>query len=144
MNKSAAEDYVTAATSAAAAVIPLPFADMVTLAPIQASMLVGISGAFGLTFERPQIMQLITTVLGCLALSTAGSWAVGNVLKFIPGPGSVLGAVLNATVAGAVTKTLGTTYIRFLYSFIETHGRVPTPDETIEVFPAFFRARRTD
>ena len=146
LNKSAAEDYVTAATSAAAAaaVIPLPFADMVTLAPIQASMLVGISGSFGLTFERPQIMQLITTVLGCLALSLAGRWAVGTVLKFIPGPGSVLGAVLNAGVAGAMTQKLGNTYIRFLYSFIETNGRVPTADETIEVFPAFFRAKRND
>ena len=146
MNKSAAEDYVTAATSAAAAaaVIPLPFADMVTLAPIQASMLVGISGAFGLTFERPQIMQLITTVLGCLALSLAGRWAVGTALKFIPGPGSVIGAVLNAGVAGTMTQRLGNTYIRFLYSFIETNGRVPTADETIEVFPAFFRAKRYD
>lgn len=146
MNKSAAEDYVTAATSAAAAaaVIPLPFADMVTLAPIQASILVGISGAFGLTFERRQIMQLITTVLDCLALSLAGRWAVGTVLKFIPGPGSVLGAVLNAGVAGAMTQKLGNTYIRFLYSFIEANGRVPTADETIAVFPAFFRAKRND
>ena len=146
LNKSAAEDYVTAAASAAAAaaVIPLPFADMVTLAPIQASMLVGISSSFGLAFDRPQVMQLITTVLGCLALSTAGSWAVGNVLKFIPGPGTVLGAALNATVAGAMTKTLGFTYIKFIYSFVETNGRVPTAAETIEIFPIFFKARRSD
>ena len=146
LNKSAAEDYVTAAASAAAAaaVIPLPFADMVTLAPIQASMLVGISSSFGLAFDRPQVMQLITTVLGCLALSTAGSWAVGNVLKFVPGPGTVLGAALNATVAGAMTKTLGFTYIKFIYSFVETNGRVPTAAETIEIFPIFFKARRSD
>ena len=144
MNKSAAEDYVTAAASAAAAaaVIPVPFSDLVTLAPIQASMLVGISNAFGLAFEKPQVMQLISTVLGCLAISQVGQWAVGTALKFIPGPGSILGAALNATVAGAMTKTLGTTYIRFLYSFIETNSRVPTSDEVQTIFPGFFKARR--
>ena len=146
MNKSAAEDYVTAAASAAAAaaVIPVPFSDLVTLAPIQASMLVGISNAFGLAFEKPQVMQLISTVLGCLAISQVGQWAVGTALKFIPGPGSILGAALNATVAGAMTKTLGTTYIRFLYSFIETNSRVPTSDEVQAIFPGFFKARRKD
>ncbi len=144
MNRSAAEDYVTAAASAAAAaaVIPVPFSDMVTLAPIQASMLVGISNAFGLAFEKPQVMQLISTVLGCLAISQVGQWAVGTALKFIPGPGSILGAALNATVAGAMTKTLGTTYIRFLYSFIETNSRAPTSDEVQAIFPGFFKARR--
>ena len=144
LNKSAAEDYVTAAASAAAAaaVIPVPFSDLVTLAPIQASMLVGISNAFGLAFEKPQVMQLISTVLGCLAISQMGQWAVGTALKFIPGPGSILGAALNATVAGAMTKTLGTTYIRFLYSFIEANSRVPTSDEVQTIFPGFFKARR--
>ena len=144
LNRSAAEDYVTAAASAAAAaaVIPVPFSDIVTLAPIQASMLVGISNAFGLAFEKPQVMQLISTVLGCLAISQVGQWAVGTALKFIPGPGSILGAALNATVAGAMTKTLGNTYIRFLYSFIETNSRAPTADEVQTIFPGFFKAGR--
>ena len=105
-------------------------------------MLVGISNAFGLAFEKPQVMQLISTVLGCLAISQVGQWAVGTALKFIPGPGSILGAALNATVAGAMTKTLGNTYIRFLYSFIETNSRAPTADEVQTIFPGFFKAGR--
>ncbi len=142
MNKMAAEEYVIAASSAAAAasVIPIPFADMATLAPIQASMLVSVSNAFGLTLERSQIMQLITTILGCLALSVAGGWAVGNLLKFIPGPGSAIGAVLNAGVAGAMTQTLGKAYINFIYTFIERNGRVPTTNEVFEIFPSFYRS----
>ena len=144
LNRSTAEDYVTAAASgaAAASVIPIPFADVATLAPIQAGMLFGISNAFGLTLERAQIMQLITTVLGCLAVTLAGGWALGNVLKFIPGPGSVIGAVVNATVAGGVTRTLGKTYIRFLCSFMETNGRLPTADEIFDIFPTFYKAGR--
>ena len=144
MNKSAAEEYVIAASSAAAAasVIPIPFADMATLAPIQASMLVSVSTAFGLTLERSQIMQLITTILGCLAITVAGGWAVGNLLKFIPGPGSAIGAVLNAGMAGAMTQTLGKTYINFIYTFIETNGRVPTTNEVFEIFPSFYKTEK--
>ena len=145
LNRTTAETYVTIAASAAAAasVIPIPFADMATLAPIQASMLVGISNAFGVTLEKAQIMQLITTVLGCLAITMAGGWIVGSVLKFIPGPGSVIGAMLNATLAGALTRTLGRTYIRFLYAFLEVNRRLPTADEIFDLFPTFYKAGRS-
>ena len=144
LNRMTAETYVTVAASAAAAasVIPIPFADLATLAPIQASMLVGISNAFGVTLERRQIMQLISTVLGCLAITMAGGWIIGSVLKFIPGPGSVIGAMMNATVAGALTRTLGRTYIRFLYAFLEVNRRLPTADEIFDLFPTFYKAGR--
>ena len=141
LNRSTADDYVTAAASAAAAaaVVPVPFADLATLAPIQASMLVGISNAFGVTLERSQIKQLLATVLGCLALTLAGGWAVGTILKFIPGPGTLVGTLLNAAVAGGLTRMLGRGYIRFLHSFLETHGRLPSPEEIFEIFPPFMR-----
>ena len=141
LNKALAEDYVTAAAGAAAAAsaIPIPFADVATLAPIQAGMLIGISKAFGLTLERRQVTQLVTTLLGCLAITLAGGWALGSVLKFIPGPGSLIGAVVNATVAGAVTRTLGKTYIRFLCSFLDARGRLPSADEIANTLPGFYK-----
>jgi uncharacterized protein (DUF697 family)/GTP-binding protein EngB required for normal cell division len=141
LNRTAAAEYVNAAATAAAAasVIPIPFADLVTLAPIQAGMLVGVSAAFGLALDKQQIMQLITTTLGSLAASLAGRWAVGSVLKFIPGPGTVIGSALNAAVAGALTRTMGRTYIRFLYEFLEKNGRVPDADEVLAIFPLFYK-----
>ncbi len=142
LSRSTAEDYVTAAASAAAAasIIPIPFADLATLAPIQAAMLLGVSSAFGLTIERSQISQMVATVIGCLAVTVVGGWAIGNALKFIPGPGSVIGAVVNATVAGTVTRTLGRAYIWFFYTFSETHGRLPTTDEIVNIFPSYFKS----
>jgi predicted GTPase len=141
LNRKAAEDYVNAAALAAAAasVIPIPLVDLATLAPIQAGMMLGISSAFGLTLDRQQIMQVITTTLGTLAASFAGKWAVGNVLKFIPGPGSIVGSALNAAVAGAITRGIGTAFIRFLYRFMERNNRVPSADEILDVFPTFYK-----
>jgi uncharacterized protein (DUF697 family) len=75
-----------------------------------------------------------------MAVSLAGRWAVGSVLKFIPGAGTIVGSALNATVAGATTRTIGKAYIKFLYQFIEERGRVPTADEILEIFPAFYKS----
>ncbi len=142
LNRQAADEYVTAAVTAAAAAaaIPIPFADVATMAPVQAGMLVGISTAFGLSLDQQQVMKLVAATLGCIAVSLAGRWAVGSVLKLVPGAGTVVGSVLNATVAGATTRTIGKTYIKFLYGFIEQHGRVPTADEILEIFPRFYKA----
>jgi uncharacterized protein (DUF697 family) len=141
LNREAANEYVmaAAAAAAAAAAIPLPMADALTLAPIQTGMLVGVSAAFGLSLERQQVVQLMGTVMGALALSVAGRWAVGSVLKLIPGPGSVVGSVLNAGIAGTLTLTLGRGYIAFLYAFIAENGRVPLADEIIKTFPTYYK-----
>ena len=144
MSRSLAEDYVLAAVSAAAAaaVVPIPFADVAALAPIQAGMLIGISRAFKLTMGRAQVTPLVTTLLGCLAVTLAGDWAAGTALKFVPGAGSVIGAVVNGAVAGAVTRTLGMTYIRFLCSFLESHGRLPGAEEVTGLLPFVLKAGR--
>ena len=141
LNKQTANEYVmaAAAAAAAAAVIPIPLADALSLAPIQTGMLVGVSGAFGLELDRQAILQLLTTVLGCVALSVAGRWAVGSALKLIPGPGSVIGGIMNASVAGSLTLTLGRIYIAFLTSFIKENGRVPLADEIVATFPTYYR-----
>ncbi len=141
LNKESAMEYVNAASAAAAAaaVIPIPMADALTLAPIQTGMMVAVSAAFGLPLDRQAVVQLMTTVLGCVALSVAGRWAVGSVLKLIPGPGSVIGGILNAGVAGSLTLTLGRIYIAFLYAFIEKNGRVPLADEIVTAFPSYYR-----
>jgi small GTP-binding protein len=141
LNREAAEDYVTAAVTAAAAAaaIPIPFADVATMAPVQAGMLIGVSSAFGLTLDQQQIVKLVAATLGCMAISLAGRWAVGSALKFVPGAGTIVGSALNAAVAGATTRAIGKAYINFLYQFIEERGRVPTADEILEIFPAFYK-----
>jgi uncharacterized protein (DUF697 family) len=102
-------------------------------------MLVGVSAAFGLSLERQQVVQLMGTVMGALAISVAGRWAVGSALKLIPGPGTVIGSVVNAGIAGTLTLTLGRAYISFLYAFIAENGRVPLADEIVKTFPTYYK-----
>ena len=144
LNRNSADEFVTAATAAAAAasIVPIPFADIATLVPIQAGMLVGISTAFNLQMDKRQIAQLLTTTMCSMAASLAGRWAIGSALKFVPGVGSVVGAALNATVAAAITRSLGRAYIAFLYEAIERLGRVPTSAEILEAFPDHLRGRK--
>jgi uncharacterized protein (DUF697 family) len=85
----------------------------------------------------------MTTVMGCLALTVAGRWALGAALKLIPGPGSLIGGVVNSGLAGSLTLTLGRVYINFLYSFIGEKGRVPLAEEITAAFPEYFKGRRT-
>ena len=141
LNKSAADEFVMAAVTAAAAasVIPIPFADVLTLLPIQAGMLIGISSAFNLNLDKQQTLQIVTATMGSLAATLAGRWAVGSALKFIPGPGSVIGGVLNAAIAGTLTRAMGKAYIRFLYDFLEVNGRVPRAEEILLMFPKLMK-----
>ncbi len=119
--------------------IPIPFADVLTLLPIQAGMLIGISSAFNLNLDKQQTLQIVTATMGSLAATLAGRWAVGSALKFIPGPGSVIGGVLNAAIAGTLTRAMGKAYIRFLYDFLEVNGRVPRAEEILVMFPKLMK-----
>ena len=47
-------------------------------------------------------------------LGFAARFAMGNLIKFIPGLGSVAGAAINSFVASAATRVMGNTYVEYL------------------------------
>ena len=49
-----------------------------------------------------------------LVIVGLGKSAVGNILKFIPAVGTVAGATINATVASAITESLGRVTVKML------------------------------
>jgi len=108
---------VVAGAAAAAAVTgatPIPFSDAVVLIPIQIGMLAGITLAFGLQVSKGFLMTLVTSAAGCTGATFVGRAIVANLLKFIPGAGSVAGGVISATTAAALTTALGEAYIAVL------------------------------
>lgn len=123
-----------AAAAATAAAVPLPFTDAATLVPIQIGMIVGISLRFGLEGTTQKLLPLASSIVGCLAATVAGRLIVGQLLKFLPG-----GSLVNAGVAAAVTTALGEAYLAFLLAFHQRMGRMPSVDEIVGEFSAFWK-----
>ncbi len=92
------------ASSVTAAMVPIPFADAVVLAPIQLGMMGKISTVYGIDLK----VVFSAQALAQLATQFAGRALVRSALKVIPG----IGSVINASVAGALTAASGEAWMR--------------------------------
>ena len=116
--------WSAAATTAAAT--PIPFADAAVLVPIQVRMLAQVSKIYGLNVTR----DFVTGLIGLLGPGTTatGRAIVAGALKLVPGAGTVLGGIIRATTAAAVTAALGETYIAALdRAFARSKADMPEP-----------------
>lgn len=100
-----------AATAAAAAAIPVPFSDALAIVPIQISMLAGISACFGIEISSAFLGTVVSGTFSSLAGTLGGRAAVGSLLKFFPGIGSIAGGIVSAAVATTLTVAFGEAYI---------------------------------
>lgn len=98
--------------AAAAAIIPVPYLDLVGLAAVQLNMVKDITKAYGQPAESEVIRGLITALIGTLAPVSASGALVGSALKTIPGAGSVLGSVSVAAFGSAATYAVGKVFVR--------------------------------
>jgi len=99
---------VTGATGA----IPIPFADAPLLITEQVAMMVSINTIFKFSISKDALKSLVTAALGIGGATVIGKTIVANVLKLIPGAGSVAGGAISATTAGLITLALGKAYIQ--------------------------------
>ncbi len=129
----------TAAASAAGiGATPIPFSDALVIVPIQIGMLAGISSVWGLRVNtaliRTLVSSAITGSLGTLGGRAAAS-TLGELLKLIPGVGSVVGGTINATTAFLLTTAFGEAYIASLYILTKDKpDKIPTAEEVRDVF----------
>lgn len=93
----------TVTAAAAAAATPIPFSSAAILVPLQLAMMGRIAQLYQIKFERAALLAIASTS----AATSLGRSAVANLLKFIPGAGSVAGGVVNAGVASAFTFAMG-------------------------------------
>ncbi|MFZ0529746.1 MAG: GTPase, partial [Propionicimonas sp.] len=96
---------VTAA--AAAAAVPIPFSSAAVLVPVQLSMMARIAHLHGLGLDRAALLAVASTSIA----TSAGRAAASGLLKFIPGAGSVVGGVINASVASSLTLAMGQAWL---------------------------------
>lgn len=103
-NKQAIIAIQTASLAAAGiGASPIPFTDATLLIPTQTAMIVAIYRAYGRSISEGAVKG----VLSSLATTTIARGVVGNVIKFIPGIGTITGGIINTGVAVAFTQTMG-------------------------------------
>ena len=130
------KSHMIVATAVASAVSiaasPIPFADALMIVPIQIGMVAGITATYGMSFSDGFLSALVASTLGASAATMTGRAIVGGLLKLIPGVGSVVGGVISATTAAAVTTAFGEAYIATLHAlFTKYAGESPPQDEVL-------------
>lgn len=114
---------------------PVPFSDAALLVPTQIGMLAGISAIFGLDLGRGFLGTLASSALGAGGGTLAGRTLVANLIKLVPGAGSVVGGVISGSTAAAMTVAVGEAYIAALKALLAGDpDRDLTPEEVTAAF----------
>ena len=94
--------------------VPIPFADAPVLVASQVTMLARITVIFGIDMDKATITAIVTALAGCSGATIAGKTIVSNLLKLIPGVGTVVGGLISGGTASLLTTALGEAYIVIL------------------------------
>lgn len=117
----------TAATTAGGiGATPIPFSDAVLLVPVQLGMMARISAIYGIEVDKAAMASLAATAAG----TQAGRSVAGNLLKFVPGVGTVGGGAINAAVAGGFTTAMGAAWSTVCYKLAQ--GKLQGLDGALE------------
>ncbi|MFP6132879.1 YcjF family protein [Helicobacter pylori] len=117
--------HIASGAAATVGLIPIPFSDAFAIVPIQAGMIYKMNDAFGMDLEESVATSLITGLLSVTAIGQ-GARAFVNMIKFVPGLGSVAGGA----TAVAITEGIGFAYLKVLEKcFNDETGEVNLPDE---------------
>lgn len=114
------------ASSAVVGASPIPFSDAPLLMGVQTVMLGHITAIFGLPFDRGFIATLLTAIAGTTGATAIGRSIVGNLVKFLPGAGTLVGGAISASTAASLTLALGLAYIELLKVYMKAQWRGET------------------
>jgi predicted GTPase/uncharacterized protein (DUF697 family) len=134
---------VACVAAGATAPIPIPGGHSAALIVIDTAMLLQINAALGVSTEEQEGKSVAVGLLGIVGASVGGKMAFAELIKFIPGIGSVGGAVIGAAVAVPVTKMLGTLYIDVVSELVKQGEHLPKADALIGLLKAAFEARKS-
>lgn len=128
-----------AAAAGAAGATPIPIADAAGVFGVQVGMIIAISLNMGVKLKRSDLQAMAMTLIGALGLTAGGRFLAGQVVKLIPGLGTIAGSAITGTTAAALTYGLGRAYLEYLRGFFEQHERMPDADELVSGFRVFWR-----
>ncbi len=90
---------------------PIPFSDASLLVPTQVGMIAAITVIYGLEVSKGFLTSFVSATLGSTGATVLGKTVVSNVLKLIPGVGTITSGLISGTTAGLITTALGEAYI---------------------------------
>lgn len=102
---------VAVAATAATGAIPIPFADAPIMIGEQVTLMATICGIYGINIGKDGLKMLATAAIGAGGAAIVGKTLATNLLKLIPGAGTVAGGVISAGTAGVVTLAMGKAFI---------------------------------
>ncbi len=116
LKATAALKYVTGYVASAAFVgaMPIPFADAPLLITAQVGMIANISFIFGYKTNPALYYSLIAALAGIGGMTLAGRTVVANLLKMIPGIGTIAGATIQSATAATLTLSIGLAFIEVM------------------------------
>ncbi|WP_017300638.1 YcjF family protein [Nodosilinea nodulosa] len=124
-----------AVTAAGIGAAPVPFADALGLVPTQVSMLAGISAVFGLEITTAFLGTLLSGSIVGAGGTVGGRILVANMLKMIPGAGTLVGGMISGSTAGALTALFGEAYIAALCTLLSSSpDNQPTAQQISDAF----------
>ncbi len=88
------------------------FADAPLLIGEQVAMMAAINAVFKMDIGKDMLKSLVTAALGVSGATAVGKMIVSNLLKLLPGIGTVGGGAISAATAGLITLALGKAYIQ--------------------------------
>lgn len=102
---------VAVAATAATGAIPIPFADAPIMIAEQVALMATICGIYEIDIEKDGLKMLATTAISAGGAAFVGKTVASNLLKFIPGVGTVMGGAISAGTAGVITLAMGMAFI---------------------------------
>lgn len=118
---------------------PIPFSDAPILIVSQAGMIGRIVNLYGI--EKFGIIDFMKGAGGGLVVSNLGRSIAGNLIKIIPGVGTVIGGLINAAVASAITYGMGTATNMIMHEILKSQlaGEKDKVTEILENFDPMFK-----
>ncbi len=125
--------HLASGVAGAAGLIPIPFSDAFAIAPIQAGMIYKMNDAFEVSLGKSATPTFITEISSVTAIGQ-GARAFVNMIKFVPGLGSVAGGA----TAAVITEGIGFAYLKVLEKcFNDETGEVKLP--AVDVITSLFK-----
>lgn len=77
-------------------------------------MIAGITVVFGMDVSKTFLTSFVSATIGSAGATVLGKAIVSNLIKLIPGVGTVAGGLISGTTAGLLTTALGAAYIEIM------------------------------